>query len=119
MRKEIEFPQACAEWGWKFHHLGIPTDKPIPGERYIPHLKIYVSGFNDSPYGVEWMRFDDDCGFHELIKTVPHLAFVVEDIVEAIKGKEMLTEINSPMEGLKVAMIADNGAPIELMEFES
>lgn len=115
-RNENEMPIATEEWGWKYHHVGIPVKNPIPGERYIPHLRFYVKGFNTSPFGIEFMRFEDDCPLDELIKTIPHIAFVIPDLNEAIKKFELIGEVNSPMEGVKVAMIKHNGAPIELME---
>jgi len=116
-RKEYDPPQAVSEWGWRYHHLGIPTNMPQPNEIYLEHLKIYVSGFETSPYGIEWMRFDEDCPISELIKTVPHIAFEVDDLDSALVGKRMLGEITSPCQGLRVAMIIQNGAPVELMEF--
>ncbi len=116
LREDHELPEVTAK-GWRYHHIGIPTDIPRPGERYIPKLGIYVSGFDTSPYGIEWMRFEKDCPISELIKTVPHIAFVVDNLEKEVEGKEMLAEINSPSEGVKVAMIIDNGAPVELMEF--
>ena len=118
VRKEDDLPLATEKWGWKYHHLGIPVKDPIPGERHIPHLKLYVKGFDTSPFGIELMRFDDDCPFADIIKTMPHIAFEVPDLEEAIKGFELIGEPNSPMEGVKVAMIKHNGAPIELMEFK-
>ena len=118
MRHESEFPLATEKWGWKFHHIGIPVKEPIQGERYIPHLKLYVKGFDTSPFGIEYMRFEENAPFDELIKKVPHLAFVVPNIEEAIKDFEILNEINSPMKACKVAMIKHNGSPIELMEFK-
>ena len=80
MRKEFEMPEAIEKWGWKYHHTGMPTTEKFPNERYIPHLKFYVSGFDTSPYGIEWMRFEKDSPIHELIQRVPHVAFVVEDL---------------------------------------
>jgi len=71
-----------------------------------------------SPFGIELMRFEENCPFDEIIKTMPHIAFVVPDLIVAIKGFEVIAEPNSPMDGVKVAMIKHNGAPIELMEFE-
>jgi hypothetical protein len=118
IRQDREFPQAVAEWGWRFHHFGIPTTAPIPGETAIPHLKIHVEGFETSPYGAQWMRFDPDCPVHEIVRTVPHTAFVVPDLAAALVGKTLLGEPNSPSPGLKVAMIVHDGVPIELMEFE-
>ena len=48
---------------------------------------------------------------------MPHLAFEVDDLDAALEGKEILTPPNSPSEGLRVAMILHNGAPVELMQF--
>jgi hypothetical protein len=53
VRPDIELPESTDKWGWKYHHLGIPTN----------------------------------------------------------------TEPNSPSDGVRVAMIEHNGAPIELIEF--
>jgi len=102
----------------KYHHLGIPTDIPRENETYLDKYKMYVSGFEESPYGVEWMRFEPDSPFPELVKTVPHVAFEVDDLDEVIRGKDVLIPPNSPSEGIKVAFIVDNGAPIEFIQFE-
>ena len=121
IRIEHELPECITNWGWKFHHLGIPTNVKMPGEKYIPHLKISVSGFSTSPFGVEWMRFDADSEFDELIKSIPHLAFEVTNLENEIVSRNLnvLTKVNSPAEGIKVAMIEHNGAPVELIEFEN
>ena len=103
----------------KYHYLGIPTKRELPQEDYIPEYKVYASGYDESPYGIEWMKFEDGSDLPELVKTVPHVAFVVDDINEAIKGKEILIKSNSPSKGLTVAFIIDNGAPIELLQFDN
>jgi len=116
-RKEYEPPPSINKWGWKYHHIGIPTNKSMPGEKYIDGLKMYVTGFDTSPYGIEWMRFEEDSPISELIKTVPHIAFEVDDIEKAIGDKEILTGVHTISGGIRVAMIIDNGAPVELLEF--
>jgi len=78
---------------------------------------MYVSGFETSPCGIQWMRFEPDSPVHALIRSVPHVAFEVDDLRAAIEGKEILTPPNSPSEGVMVAMILDSGAPVELLEF--
>ena len=78
---------------------------------------MYVAGFDTSPYGIEWMRFEPDSPVAELIRTVPHIAFQVDHLEEALEGKEIISEISSPSDGVSVAMILHNGAPIEVMEF--
>ena len=64
------------------------------------------------------MKFEPGCDLPELVKTVPHVAFVVDDIRAAIAGKEILIEPNCPAEGVTVAFIVDNGAPIEFLQFD-
>ena len=119
-RKEQEFPLSTAEWGWKYHHLGIPTDKVLPNERYLPQFKFSISGFATSPFGIEWMRFEADSPMPKLIQTIPHLAFEVPDLDYELanRGFKILTYPNAPMDGVRVAMIEHDGAPIELMEFD-
>ena len=100
----------------KYHHLGIPTDKPIKGEIYLEDYKVYHYGYDKSEYGIEWMRYEMDCKLPEIVKTIPHIAFEVEDIYEAIKGKKVIIEPNSPSKGNIVAFIEENGAPIEFIQ---
>ncbi len=116
-RRVHEPPPAVTRKGWRYHHMGIPTDTPHPREVYLEHLKVHVSGFETSPYGIEWMRFDPDCPVSELIRTVPHIAFEVDDLDAAIRGKTLLGDVSSPSEGVRVAMILDDGAPVELLQF--
>ena len=119
-RSAYELPAAIEEWGWKYHHLGIPTERRMPGERYLPTYGFYVSGYPTSPFGVEWMRFEEDSPVDKLIQTIPHLAFVVEDLDHELANRDLtlLVQPDSPSEGIRVAMVEHNGAPIELMEYE-
>ncbi len=116
-RRDHEPPAAVAERGWRYHHLGIPCETPRRGERHLEHLKIHVAGFETSPYGIEWMRFEPRCPVSELVRTVPHVAFEVDDLDEALRGKEILSPPSSPSNGVRVAMIVHDGAPVELLEF--
>jgi hypothetical protein len=102
----------------KYHHIGIPTTTPRPDEVYLEQFGMYVSGSESSRYGVEWMRFESDSPLPELVRTVPHVAFEVEDLAAALEGREILIEPNSPSPGVTVAFIVDNGAPIEFLEFD-
>ncbi|WP_299787758.1 hypothetical protein [uncultured Shewanella sp.] len=101
----------------KFNHLGIPTNSSFEGEIDIPHLKITVSDHKNNPYGIQWMRFWPDAPYPELVKSVPHVAFEVDDLLAELNGKKVIIEPNSPSEGLTVAFIEVNGAPVELMQY--
>ena len=100
----------------KYHHIGIPTDKPIPGEVFLKDYGVYHFGYEQSEYGIEWMRYTAECKLPEIVKTIPHVAFEVDDIYEAIKGKKVIIEPNSPSEGNIVAFIEENGAPVEFIQ---
>ena len=119
IRKDHEPPTAISVRGWRYHHIGIPTNTPRPGECYLEQFKMYVSGFEISPYGIEWMRFEPDSPVSALVRSVPHIAFEVDDLDAALKGQEILASPSSPSDGVRVAMIIDNGAPVELLEFRS
>ena len=100
----------------RYHHIGIPTTVRRAEERHLSEYGLYVSGFESSQYGIEWMRFDPDSPLPELVKTVPHVAFEVDDLAAAIEGKDVLIAPNSPSEGVRVAFIVENGAPVEFLE---
>ena len=117
-RAENQPPLAIGEWGWRFHHLGIPTDKERPEETYLPEHRLFVSGFERSPFGIEWMRFEADSSISPLIQSTPHLAFEVDDLDEAVVGREILLEPTELYPGARVAMIVSDGAPVELLQFE-
>ena len=101
----------------QYHHVGIPTEVCHEGEYYLEKFKMYVTPFDSNPYGVEWLRFDPDSPLPELVKAVPHVAFVVDDLEATVLNKEILIEPNSPSKGVMVAFIVDNGAPIEFIEY--
>jgi hypothetical protein len=65
------------------------------------------------------MRFEDDSTVHPLIRTVPHIAFQVNNLDEELAKHNfsIITPPNCPSKGVRVAMIEHNGAPIELIEF--
>lgn len=118
-RQNHEPPPAIARDGWSYHHVGIPTRGARQHEIHLPALKMHVSGFESSPYGIQWMRFDEDAPYPEIVKSIPHVAFSVSSMEEALEGKEILIAPNSPSDGVVVAMILDDGAPVELLEFTS
>lgn len=100
----------------RYHHIGIPTEVVRDGERHLPALGMYVSGWEESPFGVEWMRFEPDSPLPELVRTVAHVAFEVDDLDAALEGREVIIEPTSPSEGILVAFVVHDGAPVEFIE---
>jgi hypothetical protein len=75
----------------RYHHIGIPTAVERPGETYLEQFKVHVSGYDTSEFGIEWMRFEPDCELPELVQTVPHIAFQVDDLETELAGRDILT----------------------------
>ena len=101
----------------RYHHIGIPTTEAKPGETHLKHLKLFVVSHEKSEFGVEWMRFEADAAVPYLVRQVPHVAFEVADLASELAGRDILIPPNSPSDGVRVAFIVENGAPIELLEF--
>jgi hypothetical protein len=102
----------------KFDHIGIPTTGSFDGEIPLPHLRMTVSDHLDNPFGIQWQRYGDESRAPELVKTVPHVAFEVDDLETAVRDYRVIIEPNSPSPGVVVAFIEVKGAPVELMQID-
>jgi len=116
-RQSHEAPEVIARRGWRYHHVGIPTTVPRPNEIHLAKYGVYIAGFSTSPFGIEWMRFEETSPLHPLIKSVPHVAFEVDDLDAALEGYEVISPPGSPSDGVRAAMIVVDGAPVELIWF--
>ena len=83
IRQDDEPPAAILSMDGGITISAFPPHTPQRDERYLETLKMYVSGFGTSPYGIEWMRFEPDSPVNELIRTVPHVAFEVNNLEAA------------------------------------
>ena len=102
----------------KYNHLGIPTCSHFDGEIDLPQLKMTVSDHQNNLFGIQWQRYWENAPYPDLVKTIPHVAFEVEDLSAALAGQKVIIQPNSPSKGLVVAFIEVNGAPIELMQYD-
>lgn len=102
----------------KFNHVGIPTLHSFAGEIALPHLQMTVSDHLNNPFGIQWQRYWNGAPYPELVKTVAHVAFEVDDLAAALRGHRIIIEPNSPSLGVTVAFIEFNGAPVELMQID-
>jgi len=39
LRSDNEQPESIEKWGWKYHHLGIPTDEIMPGNIFLRYAQ--------------------------------------------------------------------------------
>lgn len=100
---------------YEYHHMGIPTSQPQDNEKYSSSFKMYTTDGNNE-FRIQWHRFEAGCPLHPLIQSVPHVAFKVSSIDEAIKNKKVILEPYYPFAGFRVAMVEVDGAPVEFIE---
>lgn len=101
---------------YQFSHIGIPTIEEKDWDGFYEPGKIHYTDFNKDEYGIEWIKFDADSPMPEMMRTLSHVAYLVDNIEEALIGREVLVETFSPGDGVRVAFIAHNGSPVEFME---
>ncbi len=102
----------------QFSHIGIPTKDAKNWDGFYEPGKIHYTDFNKDEFGIEWIQCEADSPMPEMFQNIPHLAFQVDRIEDALEGKEILVETFSPAEGVRVAFINHNGAPVEFMEIK-
>ena len=101
----------------KYNHIGIPTTTRFPGEISLPHLKMTVSDHKNNPFGLQWQRYEEGAPYPEIVKSVAHVAFEVDDLDAALVGQHVIHPPGSPSDGVRSAMIVHDGAPVELIWF--
>jgi hypothetical protein len=102
---------------FRYHHLGIPVRRKVSGMVEVRRLKIHATDHESNPFGIQWMLYGKDCKVPDLVRTMPHAAFEVDDLKAALKGRKVIIEQNSPSPGVLVAFIEEAGAPVELLQF--
>ena len=102
---------------YRYHHMGVPTTEHRAGEHYSSTFKMFTSG-GDDPGGfrIQFHRFEPGSSLHTLIQSKPHVAFQVDDLAAAVEGEVLLLGPYEPFAGFKVAIIEDDGVPVELIE---
>ncbi|MEM5366017.1 hypothetical protein V4C53_08205 [Paraburkholderia azotifigens] len=107
MRKDVTY---------EFHHIGLPTRAVRVGERYSPPYGMDTSDSDCKLARIQYHRFEADSALHELMRTVPHAAFKVDDLDRAIDAQEVILGPYEPIDGFRVAVIVDDGLPVELIQ---
>jgi hypothetical protein len=101
----------------RYNHIGIPTVVPQTGEVYLERYGVHCTDRERNPLGIQWMRYDADSPLPELVKSVTHVAFEVDDLASELAGRKAMVEPNSLSDGVLVAFVVEDGAPVELMQF--
>ncbi len=100
---------------YEFHHLGIPLQDG-KHEGYFSEKAGMFTADNPGKFKIQWHRFTQDSPLHPLLKTIPHVAFKVDSLEEAIRDEDVILGPYEPIDDYFVAVINDAGAPVELIQ---
>ncbi len=99
----------------EYFHLGIPTDQDMKWDTYLENLKLHIMEYENDPFGIEWMKFDEGTPMPEIIVKRPHVAFKIANFDEAVKKFKLLVPVSSPRPGMKTCFIQHKGIGIEFV----
>jgi hypothetical protein len=102
----------------RYNHYGIPTTEVKENESYVEvgGFKFYSTPYEANEYHIQWHLFPEGHGLPEILTKVPHIAFQVDDLDKEIEGKKVILGPYYPLEGYRVAIIEEQGVPIEFIE---
>ena len=102
----------------RFDHVGLHTTEKRPGEVWVEVNRVWVTSPREDPHNIEWLRFDEDSPAPVELRTMPHLAYRVEDVRKAREGHDIVAEPFEIGDGFAtIAFVDVGGALIELMEY--
>jgi hypothetical protein len=100
----------------EFDHIGVPTDEVQPGEMYVAATKVWVTDPEQNPHKIEYLRFELDSPVQGEVRKLPHIAFRVRSLEEAMDGKQIVLGPFQATENLRVVFVLEDGAVFEFME---
>ena len=99
----------------EFDHVGIPTDEKRDGMRFLESRRVWLTSPGDHPFRVEWLFYEPGSPEVELIRRLPHVAYRVESLEEAMEGHRVIAEPFDVFGEVRVAFVEVDGAPVEFV----
>jgi hypothetical protein len=107
----------------EFDHIGIITTEPHEGESWVPQTRVWVTNPRLHPQRIEYIRplemptIDPRQVALWKLWHLPHIAYRVDNLEEALRGEEVVLGPFEPAEFGRVAFIHKDGAIIEYIEY--
>jgi hypothetical protein len=96
----------------QFDHIGVPAS----ARRYLESKRLWLTSPGDHPHRVEWLWYEPSSPEAELVRTVPHVAYLVESLEDAMAGGNAIVEPFDVFGEVRVGFIAVDGAPVEFVQ---
>ena len=103
----------------RFHHIGLVTAEPKPGEMYFESLKVWGTDPSADPNKIEWVRFKPESPLAgTLVAKMPHVSWQVDDLDREVAGKQLEVGPLDVGGGIRIAYFLQDGALIEYLEIK-
>jgi len=103
------------ECAMEFNHVGIVTDQDLEWDTYLDNIKVHIMEYENDPFGIEWLKFEDDAPFPECIRKRPHVAFKVANFDEVVKKFKIIVPVSNPRPWMKTCFIEHKGIGVEFI----
>ena len=100
----------------EFDHIGVPAPGRRDGMRYLESKRLWLTSPGDHPYRVEWLWYEQGSPEAELVRTVPHVAYRVDSLEEALAGHTVVAEPFDVFGEVRVGFVEVGGAPVEFVQ---
>jgi hypothetical protein len=107
----------------QFDHVGIVSTEPHDGECWVPFSKVWVTNPRLHPQRIEYVRPLElpqvdprDVGLWKLWH-LPHVAYRVDDLEEAMAGEEVIFGPFEPGDFGPVVFVHKDGGVVEYLQY--
>jgi hypothetical protein len=104
----------------RFDHIGVITEEKHGEENFVDATRVWVTNPRQHPANVEYLRYEHDTPVTGPIRHLPHVAYRVDSVDEALVGHEILLEPMDVADGfVRVAFVLVDGAVVEFMQYRN
>ena len=100
----------------QFDHIGVPAPAKREGMRFLESKRLWLTSPGDHPYRVEWLWYEPDSPEAELVRAVPHVAYLVDSLEDAMAGGNVIAEPFDVFGEVRVGFIEVDDAPVEVVQ---
>ncbi|MEG0798266.1 MAG: hypothetical protein RSE47_00635 [Acidaminococcaceae bacterium] len=100
----------------EFMHVGVPTDKVMPGAVYAEGIKTHIVAPETNEFNIEYLRFEKDSPMPQELQTLVHVAYKVDDLDAQLAANTVIVEPWFADENTRIAFMMKDGILFELME---
>lgn len=102
----------------RFDHIGLITTTPQPDEHWVEATRVWVTSPRAHPANVEYLRYEPDTPVTSRLRTDPHVAYRVDDVHAAVRGRTVVAEPFDVGDGfVTVAFVIVDEVILEFMQY--